>query len=66
MFSVACFFTVHEHLVWNGDYYYVVGYSEKWQRIVTLRVDRIAAQPEILTADAFPVPEGFEIAEYTK
>ena len=54
------------HLVWNDDYYYVVGYSEKWQRIVTFRVDRIAAQPEILTADAFPIPEGFEIAEYTK
>ena len=54
------------HLVWNDDYYYVVGYSEKRQKIVTFRVDRIASQPEILTIDAHPVPEGFDIAEFTK
>lgn len=54
------------HLVWNDDYYYAVGYSEKRQRIVTFRVDRIASNPEILTADALPVPKDFDIAEFTK
>ena len=54
------------HLVWNDDYYYVVGYSEKRKKIVTFRVDRIASQPDILSADAVPVPEDFDIAEFTK
>ena len=54
------------HLVWNDDYYYVVGYSEKREKIVTFRVDRIASQPDILLADTVPVPEDFDIAEFTK
>ena len=54
------------HLVWNDDHYYVVGYSEKREKIVTFRVDRIASQPDILSADAVPVPEDFDIAEFTK
>lgn len=54
------------HLVWNDDYYYVVGYSEKREKIVTFRVDRIASQPDILSADAVPAPEDFDIAEFTK
>ena len=54
------------HLVWNDDYYYVVGYSKKKEKIVTFRVDRIASQPDILSADAVPVPEDFDIAEFTK
>ena len=54
------------HLVWNDDYYYVVGCSEKREKIVTFRVDRIASQPDILSADAVPAPEDFDIAEFTK
>lgn len=54
------------HLVWNEDYYYVVGYSEKKQKIVTFRVDRIAFQPEILSAEARPAPLDFDIAEFTR
>ena len=41
------------HLVWNDDYYYVVGYSEKREKIVTFRVDRIASQPDILSVAGF-------------
>ena len=44
----------------------MVGYSEKREKIVTFRVDRIASQPDILSADAVPVPEDFDIAEFTK
>ena len=36
------------HLVWNGDYYYVLGYSEKREKVISFRVDRIASIPEIL------------------
>ena len=39
-------------LIWNGDYYYVVGYSEKHKGIGSFRIDRIVRQPTILDADA--------------
>ena len=52
-------------LVWNGDYYYMVGYSEKHDGIGNFRIDRIAKIPRILDEDAIPMPEGFDIAEYT-
>ena len=52
-------------LVWNGDYYYMVGYSEKHDGIGNFRIDRIAKAPRILDEDAIPMPEDFDIAEYT-
>ena len=54
------------HLLWNGDYYYVIGYSEKRDRIVTFRADRIAAQPNILSAKAVEKPTDFDLAEFTR
>lgn len=54
------------HLIWNDDFYYVIGYSDKKKKIVTFRVDRITAPPEILSADAVPVPTDFDIAEFTR
>lgn len=54
------------HLLWNGDYYYVIGYSEKKGKIVTFRVDRIAATPSILPSAAVPKPKDFDLAEFTK
>ena len=51
-------------LVWNGDYYYVVGYSDKHKNIGSFRVDRIFAQPTILKDTAEPMPKDFDIAEY--
>lgn len=52
-------------LVWNGDYYYVVGYSEKHAGIGNFRVDRIAKAPHILDEDAVNMPDDFDISEYT-
>ena len=52
-------------LVWNGDYYYMVGYSEKHDGIGNFRIDRIAKTPRILDDDAIPMPQDFDIAEYT-
>lgn len=52
-------------LVWNGDYYYMVGFSEKHNGIGNFRIDRIASTPQILDEEAVPTPEDFDIAEYT-
>ena len=53
-------------LVWDGDYYYVVGYSDKHNGIGSHRVDRIYKQPELLDADAVPPPFDFDLNKYIK
>lgn len=52
-------------LLWNQDHYYVAGFSESHDKIVTFRVDRIAS-PKITDAPATPRPEDFDMAEYAK
>ena len=52
------------HLVWNGDYYYMVGVYDYKQRIGSFRVDRIAKRPVILEEKGTPAPEGFNINEH--
>ncbi len=49
-------------LIWNGDYYYMVGWNHEHEEIRTYRVDRIYEAPEILPVDAFPAPEDFDVA----
>ena len=49
-----------------GDYYYVLGYSEKKNKVINFRVDRIASKPEILDKDIIPMPDDFDIENYTK
>ena len=51
-------------LVWNGDYYYMVGYSDKHKHIGMFRVDRIVKAPEILEEAAETMPEDFDINHY--
>lgn len=51
-------------LIWNGDYYYVVGYYEKYDSIVSYRIDRIVSRPEIMEEDARPMPKGFNLDRY--
>lgn len=51
-------------LVWDGDLYYVVGYSDKYQSIGSHRVDRIYQRPEILNEAAVPAPLGFDVNKY--
>lgn len=53
-------------LIWNGDYYYVIGYSEKQQKIVNFRVDRIASSPKIIDTEIAPFPDGFNMESYIK
>lgn len=51
-------------LIWNGDYYYVVGYSEKQGGVGSFRVDRIARQPKILDEGAVQPPADFVLNVY--
>ena len=53
-------------LVWNEDYYYAVGYSEKHNDIVNFRVDRIETTPEITDIDVIAAPDNFDMSEYIK
>lgn len=52
------------NLVWNGDYYYVVGYSEKHKEIGSFRLDRFVNPPEVLEEEGMLKPFGFDIDEY--
>lgn len=51
-------------LVWDGDYYYVVGYSEKHKGVGSHRVDRIYKRPDILEENSVSYPAGFDINTY--
>lgn len=53
-------------LLWNGDFYYVVGYSDKHKNVSNFRVDRIDSLPDILDIPSVPMPQDFDIANYTK
>ena len=53
-------------LIWDGDFYYVVGYSDKYKSIGSHRVDRIARTPEIMSEAAVPQPFGFDVNKYIK
>lgn len=52
------------HLVWNGDYYYMIGVYDYKQRLGSFRVDRIAKRPTILEEEGIPAPEGFDVNEH--
>lgn len=52
------------HLVWNGDYYYLVGIRDDTECLGNFRIDRIASNPVIIDEAAYPAPDGFDISEY--
>ena len=54
------------HVVWDGDYYYVVGYSDKHTKVISFRVDRIATTPEILDDCNYPQPEDYDLNRFSK
>ena len=53
-------------LIWNGDYYYMVGWNHEQEEIRTYRVDRILKAPDILDGDGYLAPEDFDVARYTR
>ena len=56
-------FSPHK-LVWNGDFYYMVGVFDNGKRIGTFRLDRILKRPEILEETALPFPVNFDFEKY--
>ena len=52
-------------LLWNEDFYYVIGWSEKREKVSVFRVDRID-YAEMLNEKAVKRPEGFRIEDYSK
>ena len=56
-------FSPHK-LVWNGDFYYMVGVFDNGKRIGTFRLDRIMRRPEILEENALPFPADFDFEKH--
>jgi len=52
-------------MMWNGDHYYVVGYSKHHGKAATFRVDRIA-EPKLVKKPAAAPPSDFDMAFYTR
>lgn len=52
------------HLVWNGDYYYMIGVYDYQNRLGTFRVDRIKKIPIILKENGIAAPDGFDLNKY--
>ena len=54
-------------LVWDGDYYYMIGYCDNREHMRHFRLDRIYRIPNVLEdQEAVPEPKGFKLAEYMK
>ena len=51
-------------LVWNGDYYYMIGWCDTHGGMGSYRIERIYTTPEVLEEDAVPPPEGFSPSDY--
>ncbi len=49
------------HLIWNGDYYYMLGVYDYKQKLGSFRIDRIARRPEILEETGTPAPADFDL-----
>lgn len=53
-------------LLWDGEYYYMIGFCDERQTMRTYRLDRVEKQPDILRTPAVPKPENFSIAERSR
>ena len=53
-------------LTWNGDCYYMVGWSDKHGKVATFRVDRISKAPKLLEDAAVKNPKGWSIADFSE
>ena len=51
--------------LWSDDFYYLIGYSEKREKVVTFRVDRII-DLEIMEEPIVQEPAGYNMADYAK
>ena len=51
-------------LYWNEDYYYVLGYSDKREKITAFRIDRMKT-PKITEEKAELKPKDFDVSAYS-
>jgi len=51
--------------IWNNDSYYIIGYSEKHNKAIRFRIDRIAA-PKLTELNAVPMPDNLDLAAFIK
>jgi len=56
-------FSPHK-LVWNGDFYYMVGVFDDGETVGVFRVDRIEKRPDIVEEAADPFPKDFDFNRY--
>lgn len=59
----AYIFSPYE-LIWDGDRYYILGWSDSHGEMRTFRIDRISDVPKVLPAKAAKKPAGFSAAGY--
>ena len=52
-----------QQLVWNGDFYYVVGVNDQ-KNVLIFRLDRIADCPEIINEKAKGLPKNFSMSKF--
>ena len=50
--------------VWNNDRYYLVGWSDKREKVTVFRIDRMEV-PKQLPNKRVPAPEDFDVRDYT-
>ena len=50
--------------VWNNDRYYLVGWSDRRQKVTVFRIDRMMV-PKQLPNKRVPAPEAFDVRDYT-
>lgn len=53
-------------LIWDGDFYYVIGYCDERSDIRVFRVDRIENAPELLDEAGVKKPKKYQIKRYTQ
>ena len=51
-------------LVWDGDYYYMIGYCDNRESMRTFRLDRIYKQPMLLDQEMEEMPEDFRLSDH--
>ncbi|MBR0384855.1 MAG: WYL domain-containing protein [Eubacteriaceae bacterium] len=53
-------------LIWDGDFYYLVGYCDEREAMRTFRVDRIEDIPEVTEDTMAARPADYSVKRYTK
>lgn len=53
-------------MMWDGDYYYLIGYNEKKNKIQNFRLDRVYQQPLILDEFVIQAPDTFDLSTYSR